>query len=307
MSKVSFVLPFYNEEESLPLLIARIHEVMKKENEEYELVFVNDASTDNSADVIAEQSRKPGTKGKMVLVNMSRRFGVEESFLAGIQVASGDAVILMYTDMQDPPEVVHEMLKRFRGGAEIVHTIRRKRMEENPLKSVAAFLAYRLIGKLATIDIPYDAGEFKLLSREAARHLLDIPEASPYLRGLIPWLGFKQETIPYDMEPRKMGRRKVPLFGAKAFKLVLNGIISFSDLPIYLILMTGIGGIVAAIVLAVLSPVWPHLIGWSGLVFLWATLMAAIGILSLYALKIYKVTSGRPRYIIQKVIRFGTS
>lgn len=297
MTKISFVFSFYNEEETLPFLIKNVREVMARE-EHYEMIFVNDASTDKSADVIAREA-SGDKKNRIVLVNMSRRFGVEESFLAGISVAGGEAVILMYTDMQDPPQVVPAMLEHFRAGAEIVHSVRSKRVGEHPLKSLAAFFAYRIIGRLAETKIPYDAGEFKLLSRNVAQHLLNLPEAEPYLRGLIPWIGFKQAYVEYEMPPRVGGQKKVPLFGKKAWTVFLNGVTSFSDLPVYWILLTGVVGMTLAVLLGVLhSPA-------GLLIFCWATLMMAVGILGLYMLKIYKNTRGRPRYIIKEVKRFS--
>lgn len=309
MARISFILPFYNEEHTLSFVMDRLKQVMDKESDDYAMVFVNDASTDGSVKVIENEAKK-NNSGEIVLVNMSRRFGVEESFMAGIQAATGDALILMYTDMQDPPEVVHTMLKSYREGAEIVHTIRRKRIGDHPFKKMAAFLAYRIISKLSEIKIPYDAGEFKLISKNVAKHLLKLPETEPYLRGLIPWIGFKQTYIEYDMQPRIGGVRKVPLFGKKAWSVFLNGVISFSDFPIYLILLIGLGGIFSAAVLGV----WLSLTGipaWMDpsdvlIIFLWATLMSALGLLGLYVLKIYKNTRGRPPYIIKEVVKFNS-
>ncbi len=307
MPQVSFVFSFYNEEQALPLLIQKIREVMKKQSEDYEMIFVNDASTDHSLKVLMQEAKKKA-KGDIVVVNLSRRFGVEESFLAGIEMAQGDAVILMYTDMQDPPEVVLNMLQSYKEGAEIVHTVRRKRIGEHPLKNCAAFIAYRVIANLADIRIPYDAGEFKLISKNVAKHLLSLPEMEPYLRGLIPWIGFKQAYVEYDMQPRGAGQSKVALFGKKAWTVFLNGIFSFSDGPIYFILFLGLFGLFVSIVfgLALIvykSYVWFNLLA-ELMIVLWSTLMLAGGILGLYVLKIYKNTRGRPRYIIHEVLRF---
>lgn len=307
MSIVSFIFPFYNEEETLPLLIRRIQEVMSKEPEGYEMIFVNDDSKDDSTRVIAQEASH-SKKGKIVLVNMSRRFGVEESFMAGLHVAQGDCAILMYTDMQDPPEVVSRMLQYYREGVEVVHTVRRRRIGEHPLKKVAAFFAYRIIGGMAEIKIPFDAGEFKLLSKNVVQHLLRMREMEPYLRGLIPWIGFKQTFVEYDMQPRAAGNKKVALFGKKAWTVFLSGIISFSDSLIYLILLTGLAGLAAALGLGILFLIY-HRLGWFGPaeefgLFLWATLMLALGILGLYLLKTYKNTRGRPHYIVKEVLRF---
>jgi dolichol-phosphate mannosyltransferase len=309
---LSLIFSFRNEEEVLPELIQQTKVVLQKMCEQgiigkYELVFVNDDSSDHSTQVIAQQAQNQ-QNGKIVLVNMSRRFGVEESFLAGINVAQGDVMVLMYTDMQDPPEVIEQMLMSWQQGAEVVHSIRRKRIGEHPLKNLAAFFAYRLIGYFAEIKIPYDAGEFKLISRNVAQHLLSFPEKEPYLRGLIPWIGFTQAYVEYEMQPRRRGKSKVALFGKKAWTVFLSGIISFSDFPVYLILLTGVMGIVLFVILLVAS-LWASPHHWIdpmvvGGVFLWGTLMSALGLIGLYVLKIYKNTRGRPQYIIKEVVRF---
>jgi dolichol-phosphate mannosyltransferase len=311
-SLLSVVFSFRNEEAVLAVLIRHLREVLIQERSRgfisgYELIFVNDASTDCSAQVIAEQVKEQGN-ADIVLINMARRFGVEEAFLAGIEASRGEVIVLMYTDMQDPPEVIGQMLQCWRQGAEVVHSIRRKRIGEHPLKNAAAFLAYRLIGKLADINIPYDAGEFKLISRKVADHLSKLPEVEPYLRGLIPWIGFQQAYVEYDMHPRKLGRSKVALFGKKAWTVFLSGIISFSDVPIYFILLTGLTGIllalIAGIFLMIFGPMGWFAPVWAFLLFIWATLMFALGVTGLYILKIYKNTRGRPRYIVQEVVRF---
>ena len=237
---ISIVFSFYNEQEAIPLLIQTIRGVMLKESENYELIFVNDDSTDNSAQVILQQTKIP--KEKIVVVNMSRRFGVEESFMAGLEVAGGDAVILMYTDMQDSPETLHEMIAKWRQGADIVHAIRRQRVGEHPVKKIAVHFAYKWITKIADIKIPRDAGDFKLLSRRIVDHVRKFNETEPYLRGLIPWVGFKQESVFYDLQPRKAGKSKVALFGKKALKVFLSGIFSFSDFPVHFILFLAVAG-----------------------------------------------------------------
>lgn len=309
MSRISFVFPFFNEEEALPILIRNVCRAMENEPEDLELIFVNDDSTDHSIDAIEKAALKE-EKADIIIVNLSRRFGCEESFLAGIEHAKGDAVILMYTDLQDPPEVAKEMLRMWRSGAEIVHTIRRKRIGEHPLKIWGAFFAYRLIGKMAGIKIPYDAGEFKLLSKSIVKHLRSLPEVEPYLRGLIPWLGFKQAYVEYDLQPRLVGHSKVPLFGRKAWSVFLNGIISFSDVPVCLVLLTGLFGMSLVFVLGTFLIFVRH-IGWFGPKellggFFWATQMLAMGLIGLYLLKTYKNIRGRPRYIVKDIINVLT-
>jgi len=300
------VFSLYNEAETLPVLIERVRKVMSGEPDEYEMIFVNDCSTDGSVDVLAEEAKKKGNED-IVIVNLARRFGVEESFVAGVKTARGDAVIMMYTDMQDPPELIHRMLESWREGAEVVHSVRRRRIGEHPLKKAAAFFAYRIISRLAEVRIPIDCGEFKLISRNVAEHLLAMPEAEPYLRGLIPWIGFRQVYLEYDMQPRLVGKSKVPLFGKKAWTVFLSGVVSFSDSPVYLVLLAGIVGLALSALSAVML-LFGLLPGWftareTLLIFLWASLMFSLGFVGVYIIRIYKNTRGRPRYIIQDTRR----
>lgn len=303
---ISIVFSFYNEQEAIPALIQNIREVMRKESEDFELIFVNDDSTDSSVEVILRQQKSRGED--IVVVNMSRRFGVEESFMAGLEVARGDAVILMYTDMQDPPETLHEMIAKWRQGADIVHSIRRRRIGENPLKKIAVHFAYKWITDVSSIKIPRDSGDFKLLSRRVVSHVLKFNETEPYLRGLIPWVGFRQESVLYDLQPRRVGKSKVSLFGKKALRVFLSGIFSFSDFPVHLILLMTAAGFGASLVmlLFLLSghslPLASEGMGFI-MLFLWTLTMLAVSVIGVYVLKIYQNTTGRPRYIIKEVLR----
>ena len=160
---------------------------------EYELLFVNDASTDDSLAILLNERDR---NARVKILNMSRRFGVAEGVLAGMSAATGDAVVYMDADLQDPPEVIPSLVDRWRQGAEVVHTVRTRRKGESPLKMKATRLAYRIIQLGSAIELPIDAGDFKLLSRAAVDHLLQVRESDPYLRGLVVWLGFTQVFVP---------------------------------------------------------------------------------------------------------------
>jgi polyisoprenyl-phosphate glycosyltransferase len=220
--------------------------------------------------------------------------------------------------MQDPPEIVNEMLARWRKGADIVHGVRKRRVGESRLKIVASHIAYRIINRIAEIPIPNDAGEFKLMSRAVANHLLKLNESDPYLRGLIPWIGYIQDYVEYDLQPRAAGRSHVPLFGTKAWTVFLSGLTSFSLLPIYSILVVGVVGTplivgtplmicisVSIALLALFNPVPAWSVWLSFALLLWSTVMLAIGLVGVYVGRIYKDVRGRPRYIIKQVIEFG--
>jgi glycosyltransferase involved in cell wall biosynthesis len=309
MALISIVFSFRNEEEVLPILIKRVTEALQSIPEDLELIFVDDASTDNSVSTIMKLAKQVAS---LRLIQMTRRFGVEECFLAGLEHAKGDAVVFMYTDMQDPPEIVNEMLACWRHGADIVHGVRKRRVGENKLKIIASHLAYRIIGSISEIPIPSDAGEFKLMSRVVANHLLNLRENDPYLRGLIPWIGYKQDYVEYDLQPRAAGRSHVPLFGKKAWTVFLSGLTSFSLFPLYFILLLGVIGTlvtICAIVLMATVAIFNTVSAWSVLLtlatLLWSTLMLAIGIVGIYVARIYKDVRGRPRYIVKDVLDFG--
>ena len=294
----------------MPILMRRVTEALQSIPEDLELIFVDDASTDNSVRTIEELAKEISN---MRLIQMTRRFGVEECFLAGLEHAKGDAVVLMYTDMQDPPEIVNDMLARWRKGADIVHGVRKRRIGESRLKIMASHIAYRIINRVSEIPIPNDAGEFKLISRVVANHLLKLKESDPYLRGLIPWIGYIQDYVEYDLQPRAAGRSHVPLFGTKAWTVFLSGFTSFSLLPIYSVLVVGVVGtllmtctivVIALLTLFNAMPTWSVWLSFALL--LWSTVMLAVGLVGVYVGRIYKDVRGRPRYIIKQVSEFGS-
>ena len=243
---VSVVLSFRNEADNLQTLIARLHAMFSGQPVEYELLFVNDASTDRSLEILlGERERNPRIK----ILNLSRRFGVAEAALAGMAAASGDAIVYLDADLQDPPEVIPALLERWRSGADVVHTVRTKRHGDNRLKMWATRIAYRIIQGGSSIELPIDAGDFKLLSRNAIDHLLRLRESDPYLRGLVVWLGFNQAIVPYERSARHAGRTHFPFFSRNPWKTFVLGMTSFSFLPIYLCGALALLGLAAAAVL----------------------------------------------------------
>jgi glycosyltransferase involved in cell wall biosynthesis len=281
MPLISIVFSYRNEEAVLPLLLGRLQKVMEKESDKFQLIFVDDASTDRSVSVLSSSATT--LQCDFVIVQMSRKWGVEECFLAGLEKARGDAVIFMYTDLQDPPEVIHEMLDKWRAGAEIVHTIRTKRLGESRAKIATAWLVYRLIRRMASFPIPADSGEFKLMSRRVADHLGHLRESEPYLRGLIPWIGFAQAFVNYAAQPRAAGQSQVPLFGGKAWTVMMSGIITCSEKPVHLIVLSGAVGTVVTTPWLILSLLSGSESLYPLLSLFWSTLMLALGFVGLYA------------------------
>jgi dolichol-phosphate mannosyltransferase len=234
------------------------------------------------------------------VLNMSRRFGVAEGVLAGMEVARGDAVVYMDADLQDPPEVIPELISRWQSGVDVVHTVRTRRHGESPLKMFATGMAYRIIQLGSAIELPVDAGDFKLLSRRVVDHLLRLREADPYLRGLVVWLGYPQVFVPYERDARNAGRTHFPFFSRNPWKTFALGLTSFSFMPVYVCLMLAGAGVILAAVLAFTAGAMAGL-----LVFLWAVLMAAVAVVGVYVIRIYKDVRGRPPFIIESSIGFG--
>ena len=291
---ISVVLSFRNEAGNIPTLVGRLEKMFAGENADYELLFVNDASTDTSlALLMTERQRNP----RVTIVNMSRRFGVAEGVIAGMANSHGDAIVYMDADLQDPPEVIPALIDRWRQGADVVHTVRTRRRGENPLKMAATRLAYRLIQFGSSIELPVDAGDFKLLSRPAVDHLLRLRESDPYLRGLVVWLGFNQVCIPYERDSRHAGRTHFPFFSRNPWKTFTTGLTSFSFMPIYACFAIAASGLVAALVLALAGSALV-----AALTFFWATTIGAIAVVGTYLIRIYKDVRGRPPYIIESVI-----
>ena len=296
MPLVSVVLSFRNEAGNIPTLVARLAAAFAEQPVDYELIFVNDASTDRSLDLlIGERARNPRVK----VLNMSRRFGVAEGVLAGMEAARGDAVVYMDADLQDPPELIPELIARWRAGSDVVHTIRTRRHGENALKMFATGMAYRIIQFGSSIELPVDAGDFKLLSRRVVDHLLRLREADPYLRGLVVWLGYPQVFVPYERDARHSGRTHFPFFSRNPWKTFALGLTTFSFMPIYACLALAAAGLVLAAVLALTSGLMAGL-----LVFLWALLMGAVAVVGVYVIRIYKDVRGRPAFIVASRVGF---
>ena len=309
---ISVVLSFRNERENIPPLVARLHAMFSGAGVDYELIFVNDASDDGSLETLVEQrSRNPRVK----VLNMSRRFGVSECARAGMAAASGDATIVMDADLQDPPEVIPQLIDRWRAGADIVHTVRTERRGESAVKMMLTRLAYRIIHLGSSIELPVDAGDFKLLSRAALNHLLALRESDPYLRGLVVWIGFPQAFVPYVRDARHAGRTHFPFFSRNPWKTFAMGLTSFSFMPIFAAIgLAGASVIVAALLIAraaVLLLTGGRLTTSAALVtigaFFWATTLVAIAAVGIYVIRIYKDVRKRPEYIVASTLGLAAS
>ena len=311
MKLLSIVFSFRNEQSNLEELVKRTSESLKKLNNwNFELIFVNDDSTDSSEKTLIELQKKYPIK----IVNMSRRFGVGPCVLAGLNLAKGDAVVYMDSDLQDPPEIIPQLVEKFEKGVDVVHTRRSKRLEENALKLLLTKLAYRLINMTSNIPLPLDSGDFKLLSRRAVTHVNELNEHNPYIRGLTVWVGFKQDFVNYERQGRFSGDSKFTFLSVKywygATAEFVRGITGYSTGPLFLGIFVGLFAILFSLVLIIYALyskfIGTAIPGSSGIIialaFFSGMILTTIGITGLYIARIYEQTQGRPRYIIKNIL-----
>lgn len=304
---LSVVFSFRNEEDNLERLVHRVAEAVQDiPDVRYELIFVNDDSTDRSLSILVDlQGAFPIT-----IVNMSRRFGVTPCVLAGFAQSRGDAVVYMDADLQDPPEIIPEMLKAFSAGAEVVHTMRAHREGEGPIKMWLTRRAYRLINRFSDIHLPENTGDFKLLSRKVVNEVLRLKEYDPYMRGLSVWVGYRQDFVYYRREPRWKGQTKFPLLSKGPISEFTRGLTAFSAAPLYLALFFGaltsllaLGLILYAIVTKVTGSAVPGVSGvLIAVAFFSGIILITNGVLGIYVARIYYEVKGRPQYIVKEVL-----
>jgi len=307
MKLLSIIFSFRNEEKNIFELVERIAFNLKNINNwKYELIFVNDASDDNSENILVKlQKEYPIT-----IINMSRKFGVGPCVIAGFKHAKGDAVIYMDSDLQDPPEIIPDLILEHEKGNEIVHTVRTKREGENIIKLLITKIAYKVINYFADINLPIESGDYKLISRRALEKILDQKEYRPYVRGLSVWVGFKQSFVKYERKARGHGKSKMSLFSKGPVTEFINGITSYSLKPLYLGIFFGFFSILISVLLifyALYCKINNLAIpGSTGIIvsisFFSGVMMMIIGIMGIYLARIFEQTKGRDQYIIKDVL-----
>ena len=299
--EVSLVIPIYNEEEVLPQLDARLLQMLDKLGVDSEVVFVDDGSKDRSLELLrAMVAREPRYRA----ISFSRNFGHQRAITSGMDASRGLAIVVMDADLQDPPEVIVEMLVKWRAGYDVVYGRRRSRTGESWFKLVTAKIFYRLVAAMIPIEVPLDTGDFRLMSRRVVVAL------HRFVRGLVAWIGFKQTAVEYDRAARFAGETKYPLRKMLAF--AFDGIMSFSILPLRL--ATYLGVLVgAASVLYAMSAIFAHSFlnatvpGWTTTVvlvsFLFSVQLLVTGVLGEYVGRIYEEVKSRPLYVVGERIR----
>lgn len=306
---LSVVAPVYDEAGTVARYYERTIAVMEQLGSSFELVLVNDGSTDDSLAIMAELQRHDP---RVRVVDLSRNFGHQIAISAGLEHARGQAVIIMDSDLQDPPEVIPELVARWRGGAEVVYAQRRSRRGETAFKLLTAKLFYRIIQRSTSVAIPQDTGDFRLLDRRVVNVLVALKEHHRFLRGLSAWVGFRQAAVRYDREERFAGKTKYPL--RKMVRFSLDAITSFSYAPLQL--ATTFGFVLAALSLvgiliaAALRIFTDAIVGQAStlvlVLFLGGIQLIFLGIIGEYLGRIYDEVRGRPLYIAREVLETRT-
>lgn len=299
---ISIILPIYNEEQGLVKFTQNLRGAIQDIPHDFEIIFVNDGSKDNSLLVILELcSKNPTYK----YINLSRNFGHQIAVTAGIEHAKGDYIILMDSDGQDPPEVIHRLIEKAEEGYDVAYAQRIKRKNESWLKKVTASVFYKLLNKITSVDIPVDTGDFRILNRKVADALIRMPEKQRYLRGQIAWLGYKQVSVSYEREGRYAGETGYTY--KKMVSLALDAITSFSNFPLRLATISGfvcafigllliIYTLYAKFILKIYEPGWPSLM--ITIVFLGGIQLLGIGMIGEYISRINDNVKNRPLYLI---------
>lgn len=303
MALLSIVLPAYNEEQNIANTAKVLDEFLNKNGIDYELVFISDGSKDATfAEILKAAESNPRIKG----AEFSRNFGKEAGIFAGLELTTGDAVIVMDCDLQHPPEVIPEMWKKWQDGAEIVEGIKKSRGKESLGYKLSAGIFYKIMSKLIKMDMNASS-DFKLLDRKVVQVLLELPERNTFFRALTFWAGFRTETVEYEVQERLYGESKWSLWSLMRY--AITNATSFSTLPLQLVTVMGMISILFSVILAVQTLV-KYLLGTSVegfttvillILIIGGFIMLSLGVIGHYIARIYEEVKGRPKYIISKI------
>ena len=302
--EISIVVPLYNEEKNIRLMHDRLVSSILKISSNFEIIYVNDGSNDNS---FLELLKLSDEDERVKYINFSRNFGHQIAVTAGLDYSKGAAVVIIDGDLQDPPEVIPEMYALYKEGFEVVYGQRLIRKGESFFKKITAKYFYRILKKITNINIPVDTGDFRLIDRKIVNDLKNMPEQNKFLRGQIAWLGYRQTSIFFERDERKFGETGYPF--SKMLKFALDGITGFSDVPLQFVTKTGIF-ISFISFLVILYAIFSHFIlertitGWTSLIissmFIGGVQLISVGIIGEYISRINKNVQNRPLYIVSE-------
>ncbi|WP_129727007.1 glycosyltransferase family 2 protein [Ectobacillus funiculus] len=301
--RYSIIIPVYNEEAVVEETYRRLTGVMKSLQESYELLFINDGSKDRTAEIVEGISKRDHS---VKLLDFSRNFGHQIAITAGMDYARGEAIIIIDADLQDPPELIPDMIEKWKDGYEVVYAKRAKRKGETLFKKWTAAIFYRTLRSLTEVDIPIDTGDFRLMDRRVCEAMRSVREKNRFVRGLVSWVGFRQTAIEYERDERFAGETKYPL--KKMLRFSMDGITSFSHKPLRL--ATYLGFLISfSSFIYLLVSVCQRLFttntvsGWTSLIacvlLLNGVILILLGILGEYVGRIYDETKGRPLYLLR--------
>ena len=303
---ISIVVPMYNEELVVFESYKRLKEVMESLNEPYEMIFVNDGSQDATPVILRRICEADHT---VHFIDFSRNFGHQTAISAGMDYSSGDAVVVIDADLQDPPEVIPEMIAKWREGYDVVYGKRAERKGETVFKRVTSAVFYRVLKSLSDVDIPVDAGDFRLIDRKVCEALKLVKERNRYVRGIISWLGFRQTGVEYVRDKRFAGETKYPL--KKMLRFAFDGITSFSIKPLKLSSYVGgfvsFAGFAYLLVVIFLKLFTDHTVeGWAtimvAMLFLGSVQLICLGILGEYLGRVFNEVKPRPMYVVEELV-----
>ncbi|GAL87219.1 b-glycosyltransferase, glycosyltransferase family 2 protein [Sporocytophaga myxococcoides] len=304
MPEISVIIPIYNEEKNILLLYKRVSDVLQNLNVEYELVFVNDGSKDKSINIICSLAKSDLS---VKYIDFSRNFGHQIAVTAGLDKCTGNFIVIIDADLQDPPELIIDLYAKAKQGFEVVYAKRKTRKGENVLKKLTAYVFYRLLAKITSCEIPVDTGDFRIMSRKVLDVLKNMPEQQKYLRGQIAWIGFNQTFVEYDRNERHSG--KTGYTYRKMLKFAFDGITSFSNFPLKVASIAGfiVSGIAFIIMLYTLYSRFvskDFVPGWTSLMlsvmFIGGIQLICMGIIGEYISRIANNVRNRPLYIINE-------
>ena len=308
MEKISVIIPMYFEELVAEECYKRVSTVLKGiNNYEYEIIFINDGSTDKTLEILESIAKNDN---RVKVISFSRNFGHQAAVTAGLKEVTGNVAVIIDADLQDPPELIPEMVKLWEEGNEVVYGKRKTRDGESVFKLMTAKMFYKTLNYFSDVDIPKDTGDFRLVDRKVVDKMNSLPEHNKFLRGLWSWLGYKQYAFEYERKERFAGKTKYPL--KKMLKLAADGIISFSSKPIKIVGILGLISIILSFIILIyalisyafklnnLSAGWTSLM--CALTFFSGIQLLSLWIISEYIGRIYDETKGRPQYIVDKKI-----